>query len=154
MTKSKTTRRTMTITLRKEDRAQLRRLGDELNLTAREVAERILHRNLNKGPARTSPSNRERATARALRQLELTRLLRRRRLSTLGQADKQELAQRFGVTERTIYRDMLVVEQALKRAPLDDDEAMDVAVELADEPSMDEADMDEADEPARVAAAS
>jgi hypothetical protein len=96
----------MTIMLRDEDREQLARLGDELNLTAREMAERILRRALNKTPGRSAPSNSERAADRALRQVELTKLLRRRRLSTLGQADKRRLAQRFGVTERTIYRDL------------------------------------------------
>lgn len=106
----------MTIMLRDEDREQLARLGDELNLTAREMAERILRRALNKTPGRSAATNRARAADRALRQVELTKLLRRRRLSTLGQADKRRLAQRFGVTERTIYRDLVVVERVLNHA--------------------------------------
>lgn len=105
----------LTITVSDADLAQLDKLGDKLGQTARRFTERLVHRNVNKGSDKPPVSNASRAAERALRQLELTRLMRRRHIATLGQIEKQQLAKRFNVTERTIYRDLEVVAIALNQ---------------------------------------
>jgi hypothetical protein len=103
---------TLTIDVTDHDLAQLGEMGGELGLTAHRMAQRLLHRTLARTVGKPLVTHRQRSSDRALRQLELLRILRRRRISTLGQAEKQALAKRFGVAERTIYRDLQVLERA------------------------------------------
>lgn len=102
----------LTIHVSDADLALLDRMGDELGLTAQKFTERLLHRTLNVAGKRKLVTHRKRSSDRALRQLEIMKLMRRRRIDTLGQADKQRLAKQFGVAERTIYRDLEIIEQS------------------------------------------
>lgn len=103
---------TLTIHVSDEHLTQLTELGDELSQSPGRAAERLLYITLLKQTKRPSVTNKQRAADRALRQLALMRLLRRRRISTLGQTEKKKLARQFGVTERTIYRDLDVLDAA------------------------------------------
>lgn len=105
----------ITLSISDADLAELTRIGIGLGQTARRVAERMIHRALTRAERPRGATNEERAADRALRQLELAKLLRRRRLSALGRAEKQQLAAQFGVAERTLYRDLKIVARALKR---------------------------------------
>lgn len=126
----------LTIRVSHRELAQLTRLGEELDQSPSRTAERLLHlvlaRRERHPPAETA---RQKATSRALRHLQLMRLLQRRRLETIGQAEKQELARRFGVTERTIYRDLDVVQQARYLDTLTAVEAAIASTPATDEPA-------------------
>lgn len=95
----------------------LGKMGDQLGLSERRMAERLVHRTLNVAARRPLVTHKQRSSDRAVRQLELLRILRRRRFSSLNQTDKRALAERFGVAERTIYRDIDVLLRTRGDAP-------------------------------------
>lgn len=103
---------TLTINITDHDLAKLDRMGDELGLTARVMAERLIHRTLARTAGPRPVTHKQRSSDRALRQLELLRIMRRRRIDTFGQLEKRALAKRFGVAERTIYRDLEILERS------------------------------------------
>jgi hypothetical protein len=101
----------LTIHVNDGDLAHLEKMGTELGHTAQRMAERLVHRTLVRRYDTPVRTHKQRSSDRAMRQLELLRMLRRRRLDTLNQADKQALARKFGVAERTIYRDLEVLQR-------------------------------------------
>lgn len=103
---------TLTINISDHDLAMLDRIGDELGLNARVMAERLVHRTLARTVGPRPVTHKQRSSDRALRQLELLRIMRRRRIDTFGQLEKRALAKRFGVAERTIYRDLEILERS------------------------------------------
>lgn len=106
----------LTINLPDEEATALQTAAGELELTPVRLAERIIRRAIGTMAGRSPQSNRARATARATRQLELLNHLRSQPPGVkLGQTEKQALAERFGVAERTMYRDVEVALEVLER---------------------------------------
>lgn len=116
----------LTITVSDEELSQLTTMGAALGQTARKVAQSILHRNLNVAGKRPLVPNLERAADRGRRQLEIMIMIRRRRrlgpkgTPILTMAERAQLAQKHGVTVRTITRDLEVAVLALDRAGHDE----------------------------------
>lgn len=105
----------LTLTLTDDDLAHLAQLGAELGLTAKRMAERIVHRGLTKTSKTPPVSNMQRAADRAHRQLEITKRIGRRKKPTLSMAERAALALQFGTSIRTITRDLEVAQRALKK---------------------------------------
>lgn len=108
----------ITVTLSPGRLAALEQSGRAAGLSSRRFAERILDQALARERNDGAPgqSNRARAAERMRRQLELARHLERHAGAELGRDEKRALARRFGVTERTIYRDLEIAQAGLAGA--------------------------------------
>lgn len=104
----------LSVPLSDDDLAQLEQMGVELGITARKVAQGLIHRNLARTTATPRPPDRQRASDRAYRQLEITRRISRRKKPTLSMAERQAMALEFNTSLRTITRDLGVAQRALK----------------------------------------
>lgn len=109
----------LTITVSDDDLARLCDAGAQLGTTVEQLGAAFIHRGLMYQRAGPRPNTQAQAAARALRQLELARVLRARGETPMTWAEKQRLAQHFGVTERTLYRDLLEVTRDLGLVPPD-----------------------------------
>lgn len=111
----------MRVEIEDADLKELHAQARKAKLTPTQLATRMLKRQLYRvsGPARRrSPTERlshpHRAVGRAGRQLELFDYIRKHGFPN-GQVEKRDLAQRMGVTERTLYRDLDAISVALIR---------------------------------------
>lgn len=111
----------MSLEVEDADLRELQAQARKAKLTPNQLATRMLKRQLYRvsGPARKrSPleklSHAHRATARAGRQLELFDHVRAHGFPS-GQLEKRALAEKMGVTERTLYRDLHAISVAVIR---------------------------------------
>jgi hypothetical protein len=114
---------TLTLELEAADANELLAQAQAAGVDSDELATRMLRRQLYRltGPARgRKPTggrgNVERAAERTARQLALAEHVRRKGFPD-GQLEKRALAERFGVNERTLYRDLETVKAALEKVP-------------------------------------
>jgi hypothetical protein len=113
----------LTVTLSPAALVTLEKTGDQAGLSPRRLAERILGQALVRERNGGAPgqSNRARAAERMRRQLELARHLEQRGSTELDRDEKRALAERFGVAERTIYRDLEIAIAGLAGKPVGPD---------------------------------
>lgn len=104
----------LNVTVTDADLARLEETGSPNGLSARRVAERILHRTMSVQSGEPRQTHRVRATERARRQLLLVRELEENG-GKLTREQIQKFAETHGVSERAIYRDLLVAEGVAKQ---------------------------------------
>lgn len=107
---------TLTCTISDADLELLEKHAAQLQVTPTELAEAIIQRNLRKA-ADVGRANAQvhRIIQRSRRQLALLHHLKTLPPGTkLGQMGKRELAEQWGVDERTLYRDFDAIEALIK----------------------------------------
>jgi hypothetical protein len=123
---------TLTIDLTEEEMRKLKEVEQARKLTPVQFVTLMVRRDLSKrGLGYLEKRRREEKIAeKAGRQLALAEYIRAHGMPT-GQVEKRDLAERFGKSERTIYRDLKVAEAALRQRGLLEAPAAEPAGERA-----------------------